>query len=110
MFRFRAFRKCWLGASSSNLYQKVKNMPLGSRVRATCVQSVAIAVVSLACIAISPSLYGYYQSKSDLCVLIAIPGLSLTASITAYVPLYSGPSLARSELTFILSTPFAIVN
>jgi hypothetical protein len=31
MFRFRTFRKCWLGASFWNLlYQKVKNTPLAS--------------------------------------------------------------------------------
>ena len=77
-------------------------MPLDSPVRATCVQLlVAIAVASLACIAISPSLYDYYESKSDLSVLIVVPALCLTASIAAWVPLYSSLSLARSDFSFI---------
>ncbi|KAH9988432.1 hypothetical protein BJV74DRAFT_463248 [Russula compacta] len=53
MLRFRAFRKCWL---------------------------VVVAILSLVCIAISLSLYHYYEPKSDLCVLVAVPGLCLVAS------------------------------
>ena len=41
--------------------------------------------VSLVCIAISLSLYEYYEPKSDLGVLIAVPALCLTASSTACV-------------------------
>ena len=44
-----------------------------------------IAFVSLVCIAISLSLYKYYEPKSDLGVLIAVPALCLTASSTACV-------------------------
>jgi hypothetical protein len=85
-----------------SIYQKVENMPLDSPVLVTCVQLlVTVAVASLACIAISPSLYNYYESKSDLCVLIAVPGLCLTASIAACVPFYSSLSLTQSDLTFI---------
>ncbi|KAH9961564.1 hypothetical protein BC827DRAFT_326438 [Russula dissimulans] len=53
MFRFGAFRKCCL---------------------------VVIAIVSLFCISLSLSLYDDYQEKSDLGVLVTMPGLSLIAS------------------------------
>jgi hypothetical protein len=104
MFRFRTFRKCWLGTSSRSLFVR-RNIPFGSLIRATCVQLVAIAVASLACIAISPSFYDYYESKSDLSVLIAVPTLCLTASISACVHYWS--SLARSDRTFVLISIFA---
>ncbi|KAF8472961.1 hypothetical protein DFH94DRAFT_145679 [Russula ochroleuca] len=86
MFRFRAFRKCWL---------------------------VTVAVASLACIAISPSLYNYYESKSDLCVLIAVPGLCLTASIAAifarrFFPSTSVPTSVAVEC--IWTACFVIFN
>ncbi|KAI0288505.1 hypothetical protein BC826DRAFT_1037322 [Russula brevipes] len=80
MFRFRTFRKCWL---------------------------VATAVLSFVCIAISLSLYGYYEPKSDLAVLVGVPGLCLTASTTACVQLDPCFLLRRSHLTFISRLPFA---
>jgi hypothetical protein len=52
---------------------------------ATCALLVVIAVVSLVCIALSLSLHEYYEPKSDLGVLVAVPGLCLTASTMAYV-------------------------
>ncbi len=62
-------------------------MPLGSPVRATCICLVAVAVASLACITVSLSLFDYYETKSDLSVLIVVPGLCLTVSIAACVSL-----------------------
>lgn len=86
MFRFRTFRKCWL---------------------------VAIAIASLACIAISPSLYDYYESKSDLSILIAVPGLCLTASIAAIFAKRLFPSTAvptSVAVECIWTTCFVIFN
>ncbi|KAN0116339.1 hypothetical protein V8E52_005958 [Russula decolorans] len=86
MFRFRTFRKCWL---------------------------VAIAVASLACIAISPSLYDYYESKADLSILIAVPGLCLTASIAAIFAkrLFSSTAVPTSvAVECIWTTCFVIFN
>ncbi|KAF8494589.1 hypothetical protein F5888DRAFT_629662 [Russula emetica] len=86
MFRFRTFRKCWL---------------------------VAIAVASLACISISPSLYDYYESKSDLSILIVVPGLCLTASIAAIFAKRLFPSAAvpaSVAVECIWTTCFVIFN
>jgi hypothetical protein len=64
--------------------QYLKNHGLSTYpICATCALSVVIAVVSLVCIALSLSLYDYYQPKSDLGVLVAVPGLCLTASTMA---------------------------
>ncbi|KAI0301024.1 hypothetical protein B0F90DRAFT_1817309 [Multifurca ochricompacta] len=45
--------------------------------------SAVMALVSLMCIILSLSLYEHYDPKTDLCVLIAVPGLCLTTSVIA---------------------------
>ncbi|KAF8265533.1 hypothetical protein EI94DRAFT_317896 [Lactarius quietus] len=57
MPRFRVFRKCWLAI---------------------------IALASALCIVLSLCFYEHYDPKSDLCVLIAVPGLCLVVSVTAF--------------------------
>ncbi|KAI9452228.1 hypothetical protein BJY52DRAFT_1124540, partial [Lactarius psammicola] len=42
------------------------------------------ALASALCIVLSLSFYKHYDPKSDLCVLIAVPGLCLVASVTAF--------------------------
>ncbi|KAI0268008.1 hypothetical protein BGY98DRAFT_925271, partial [Russula aff. rugulosa BPL654] len=72
-----------------------------------------IAVASLACIAISPSLYEYYESKSDLSILIAVPGLCLTASVAAIFAKRLFPSTAvptSVAVECIWTTCFVIFN
>ncbi|KAI0058104.1 hypothetical protein BV25DRAFT_1994530 [Artomyces pyxidatus] len=54
--RFRALRKLWLAS---------------------------IALTSLACIVVSLSLYGRYNPKADVCVLVAVPALCLMTSLSA---------------------------
>ena len=49
------------------------------------------ALASALCIVLSLSFYEHYDPKSDLCVLIAVPGLCLVVSVTAYA---SQPSLS----------------
>ncbi|KAN0138432.1 hypothetical protein V8E53_003895 [Lactarius tabidus] len=57
MIRFRVFRKCWLAIT---------------------------ALASALCIVLSLSFYEHYDPKTDLCVLIAVPGLCLVVSATAF--------------------------
>ena len=57
-----------------------------------------MASISFICIAISLSLYKYYEPKSDLGVLLAVPALCLTASSTACVWLNLHRTLNLSQI------------
>ena len=61
---------------------------------------VVTALISLACIALSLSLYEHYNAKTDLCVLVIFPALCFTVSITAYVHRYWNFVLLGSDFPF----------
>ncbi|KAI0250300.1 hypothetical protein BJV78DRAFT_1155139 [Lactifluus subvellereus] len=74
---------------------------------------VVIAVVSLTCIALSLSLYEHYDPKADLCVLVTVPGLCLTASMAAIFAkrvFHSARVLTSVTLECIWTMCFVIFN
>ncbi|KAH8996491.1 hypothetical protein EDB86DRAFT_1004360 [Lactarius hatsudake] len=83
MLRFRVFRKCWLGTSSVRDHF-IKNGP-GKLTYLRRLRQAIMALASALCILLSLSFYKHYDPKTDLCVLIAVPGLCLVASVTACV-------------------------
>jgi hypothetical protein len=64
------------------------------------VSLVVTALISLACIALSLSLYKHYNTKTDLCILVIFPALCSTVSITACVHHYWSFPLLGSDFHF----------
>ncbi|KAH9034149.1 hypothetical protein EDB84DRAFT_78026 [Lactarius hengduanensis] len=85
MLRFRVFRKCWLAI---------------------------MALASALCIMLSLSFYKHYDPKTDLCVLIAVPGLCLVASVTAFFAkgLFRSSIPTSVAVECIWTTCFVIFN
>ncbi|KAH9164228.1 hypothetical protein EDB89DRAFT_443329 [Lactarius sanguifluus] len=85
MLRFRVFRKCWLAIT---------------------------ALASALCIMLSLSFYKHYDPKTDLCILIAVPGLCLVASVTAFFAkgLFRSSIPTSVAVECIWTTCFVIFN
>lgn len=85
MLPFRVFRKCWLAITT---------------------------LVSTLCIVLSLSFYEHYDPKSDLCVLVAVPGLCLVASVTAFFAklLFRSSIPTSVAVECIWTTCFVIFN
>lgn len=97
MLRFRIFRKCWLGACCNWLpYGRADGCP-NSPLFVVREKKAITALASALCIVLSLSFYRDYDPKSDMCVLIAVPGLCLVVSVTACASLPNLPSVYRSN-------------
>jgi hypothetical protein len=84
MIRFRVFRKCWLGTSYDWLpYGRGLDAQTNVNHLSSLLAKAITALASALCIVLSLSFYEHYDPKTDLCVLIAVPGLCLVVSATA---------------------------